>query len=151
VPSLDDDERTVAVLFARSSPPRWVTIGYGVGVRVPAHVVTPGFVVLSAYDDDALDAWIKAHEFVSYTRHHRQPRHLPLASQTSAGTRLLAHRATTRRLPARRSRGADRPRRCKGAVGGGKSRTLALALAKPASSSSAIGTICASRQSRPAA
>jgi IclR family pca regulon transcriptional regulator len=61
---LDDHE---VVYIARSSPPRWVTIGYGVGVRIPAHVVTPGFVVLSTLDDAALDAWIAVHDFVSFT------------------------------------------------------------------------------------
>lgn len=55
------------VYVARSSPPRWVTIGYGVGVRIPAHVVTPGFVVLAKLDDAALDAWVAAHDFVSFT------------------------------------------------------------------------------------
>jgi IclR family pca regulon transcriptional regulator len=55
------------VYVARSSPPRWVTIGYAVGVRIPAHVVTPGFVVLSTLDSAALEAWIEAHEFVSFT------------------------------------------------------------------------------------
>jgi IclR family transcriptional regulator, pca regulon regulatory protein len=61
---LDDHE---VVYVARSSPPRWVTIGYGVGVRIPAHVVTPGVVVLSTLDDTALDAWIAVHDFVSFT------------------------------------------------------------------------------------
>jgi IclR family pca regulon transcriptional regulator len=61
---LDDHE---VVYIARSSPPRWVTIGYGVGVRIPAHVVTPGFTVLSTFDDAALDAWIAVHDFVSFT------------------------------------------------------------------------------------
>jgi IclR family pca regulon transcriptional regulator len=62
------DEHEV-VYIARSSPPRWLTIGYAVGVRVPAHVVTPGVVILSTYSDAALDAWIAAHEFASFTAH----------------------------------------------------------------------------------
>ena len=62
------DEHEV-VYIARSSPPRWLTIGYSVGVRVPAHVVTPGVVILATYDDAALDAWIAAHPFASFTTH----------------------------------------------------------------------------------
>jgi IclR family pca regulon transcriptional regulator len=57
------------VYIARSSPPRWLTIGYAVGVRVPAHVVTPGVVILSTFTDAALDTWIAAHEFASFTAH----------------------------------------------------------------------------------
>jgi IclR family pca regulon transcriptional regulator len=52
------------VYVARSNPPR-----YQVGVRVPAHVVTPGFAILSTYRDDALEAWIAEHEFTSFTSH----------------------------------------------------------------------------------
>lgn len=55
------------VYVARSNPPRYVSIGYQVGVRVPAHVVTPGFAVLSTFSDEALDAWIAEHEFASFT------------------------------------------------------------------------------------
>jgi IclR family transcriptional regulator, pca regulon regulatory protein len=55
------------VYVARSSPPRWVTIGYNVGVRIPAHVVTPGYIALSRLDDAALDAWIAEHDFVRFT------------------------------------------------------------------------------------
>lgn len=62
------DEHEV-VYIARSSPPRWLTIGYAVGVRVPAHVVTPGVVILATYSDAALDAWIAAHPFASFTAH----------------------------------------------------------------------------------
>lgn len=57
------------VYVARSSPPRWVSIGYQVGVRVPAHVVTPGQSILSTWDDAALDAWLAAHDFASFTPH----------------------------------------------------------------------------------
>src|SRR2546423_5492417 len=55
------------VYVARSNPPRYVSIGYQVGVRVPAHVVTPGFAILSTFADDALDAWIAEHEFTGFT------------------------------------------------------------------------------------
>jgi IclR family transcriptional regulator, pca regulon regulatory protein len=57
------------VYMARSNPPRYVSIGYHVGVRVPAHVVTPGIAILSTFSDDALDAWIARHEFSSFTSH----------------------------------------------------------------------------------
>ena len=62
------DEHEV-IYIARSAPPRWLTIGYGVGVRVPAHVVTPGVVILSTFDDEALEAWIATHDFVKFTAH----------------------------------------------------------------------------------
>lgn len=55
------------IYVARSAPPRWLTIGYGVGVRVPAHVVTPGVVILATWPDEALDAWVAAHEFSKFT------------------------------------------------------------------------------------
>jgi IclR family pca regulon transcriptional regulator len=55
------------VYVARSNPPRYVSIGYQVGVRVPAHVVTPGFAILSTFSDAALDAWIGEHAFTSFT------------------------------------------------------------------------------------
>jgi IclR family pca regulon transcriptional regulator len=60
------DEHEV-VYVARSAPPQWLTIGYVVGVRVPAHVVTPGPAILSTFADAALDAWIAAHAFSSFT------------------------------------------------------------------------------------
>ena len=60
------DEHEV-VYIARSASPRWLTIGYAPGVRVPAHVVTPGVVVLATFADAALDDWLAAHEFTSFT------------------------------------------------------------------------------------
>jgi IclR family pca regulon transcriptional regulator len=57
------------VYVAQSSPPRSVSIGYHVGVRVPAHVVTPGVVMLAARDDASIEAWTAAHDFVSFTAH----------------------------------------------------------------------------------
>ena len=57
------------VYMARSNPPRFVSIGYQVGVRVPAHVVTPGFCILSTFGEEALDAWIAGHEFTGFTSH----------------------------------------------------------------------------------
>ncbi|WP_290873836.1 IclR family transcriptional regulator C-terminal domain-containing protein [Aquabacterium sp.] len=55
------------VYVARSSAPRGVSIGYQAGVRVPAHVVAPGIVMLSAMADDVLDSWIDAHAFGNFT------------------------------------------------------------------------------------
>ena len=57
------------VYVARSNPPRFVSVGYHVGVRVPAHGVTPGVVILATWPDEALDAWIAAHDFARYTAH----------------------------------------------------------------------------------
>jgi IclR family pca regulon transcriptional regulator len=55
------------VYLARSSPPRFVSIGYQVGVRAPAHVVTPGVVILSTWPEEAMDRWVDEHEFTSFT------------------------------------------------------------------------------------
>lgn len=55
------------VYLARSNAPRMVSIGFHPGARVPAHVVSQGFVLLSTFDDAALDAWIAAHDFVTFT------------------------------------------------------------------------------------
>lgn len=51
------------VYLARSNSPRVISIGYYAGARIPAHVVTPGVVMLAARDDEALDAWIAGHDF----------------------------------------------------------------------------------------
>ena len=57
------------VYLARSNPPRFVSIGYQVGVRAPAHVVTPGIAILSTFSDAQLDAWIAGHDFASFSAH----------------------------------------------------------------------------------
>ena len=57
------------VYVARSNAPRFVSIGYQVGVRVPAHVVTPGVVIASTWSDERLDAWIAEHDFAAFTAH----------------------------------------------------------------------------------
>lgn len=57
------------VYVARSSPPRWVSIGYQVGVRVAAHAVTPGVVILATRPQDEIRAWIDEHDFASFTAH----------------------------------------------------------------------------------
>lgn len=55
------------VYVARSNPPRFVSIGYQVGVRIPAHVVTPGVVMLAAMERADAERWIAAHDFVGFT------------------------------------------------------------------------------------
>ncbi|MBI5717134.1 MAG: helix-turn-helix domain-containing protein [Burkholderiales bacterium] len=55
------------VYVARSNSPRLVSIGFHPGARAPAHVVTPGYVILSTFTDEALDRWIAAHEFTAFT------------------------------------------------------------------------------------
>lgn len=69
---LDGNE---VVYLARSSPPRYVSIGYQVGVRVPAHVVTPGVAILSTWSDDAIDQWIEGHTFSGFTAQTVVDRH----------------------------------------------------------------------------
>jgi IclR family pca regulon transcriptional regulator len=113
---LDDHE---VVYIARSSPPRWVTIGYGVGVRIPAHVVTPGFVMLATLDDAVLEQWLDAHEFVSFTPHTVADKATFRAQVKQA--RALGYWHTEQQLDAG-LRGVavaliDRKGRCRGAVG----------------------------------
>ena len=55
------------VYVARSNSPRLVSIGFHAGARVPAHAVTPGPVLLSAFDEPALQRWVAEHEFAVYT------------------------------------------------------------------------------------
>ncbi|MDE2370381.1 MAG: helix-turn-helix domain-containing protein [Burkholderiales bacterium] len=57
------------VYIARSNSPRVISIGYHAGARVPAHVVTPGIVMLATLSDTQLDAWIAGHDFSSFTAH----------------------------------------------------------------------------------
>jgi IclR family pca regulon transcriptional regulator len=107
------------VYIARSASPRWVTIGYGVGVRVPAHVVTAGVVVLSTFDDAALDAWIAQHDFAKFTAHTTTDRRRFRADVLAA--RALGYWQTDQQLDLG-LRGMsvpliDRKGRCRGAVG----------------------------------
>jgi IclR family pca regulon transcriptional regulator len=55
------------VYLARSNSPRVISIGFQVGARVPAHVVSPGCVILSTYAKPELDAWLAAHTFGKFT------------------------------------------------------------------------------------
>lgn len=57
------------VYIARSNSPRVVSIGFHSGARVPAHVVTPGVVLLARMNDEALSKWIDEHEFAVFTTH----------------------------------------------------------------------------------
>ena len=57
------------VYLARSNSPRVVSIGFQVGARVPAHVVSPGAVLLSTLDDATLDDWLAGHDFGHFTSH----------------------------------------------------------------------------------
>lgn len=107
------------VYIARSTSPRWVTIGYGVGVRVPAHVVTPGFVLLATLDDASLEQWLDAHEFVSFTPHTVASRSAFRSQVRQA--RALGYWHTESQLdPGLRGVAValiDRKGRCRGAVG----------------------------------
>ncbi len=55
------------VYLARSNTPRVVSIGFHAGARMPAHLVSPGYVALATFSADKLDAWIAAHEFSRFT------------------------------------------------------------------------------------
>jgi IclR family pca regulon transcriptional regulator len=57
------------VYLARSNSPRVVSIGFHVGARVPAHVVSPGYVILATWSKARLDAWTEAHDFGKFTPH----------------------------------------------------------------------------------
>ena len=57
------------VYLARSNSPRVVSIGFQVGARVPAHVVSPGAVLLSTLADATLDDWLAGHDFGHFTSH----------------------------------------------------------------------------------
>lgn len=57
------------VYLARGNSPRVISIGFHVGARVPAHVVSPGYVILSTFDRAALDGWIAGHDFGRFTPH----------------------------------------------------------------------------------
>ncbi|MDM0111072.1 IclR family transcriptional regulator C-terminal domain-containing protein [Variovorax sp. J22R133] len=64
VGTLDGHE---VVYLSRSNAPRIVSIGYHPGARVPAHVVSQGYAILSTFEDTALDAWIAKHEMATFT------------------------------------------------------------------------------------
>jgi IclR family pca regulon transcriptional regulator len=55
------------VYLERSNSPRVVSIGFQAGARIPAHVVAPGFAILSTLSPDKLDDWIASHDFARFT------------------------------------------------------------------------------------
>jgi IclR family pca regulon transcriptional regulator len=55
------------VYIARSNSPRLVSIGFHAGARAPAHVVTPGVLLLSRLPERSLRRWLDEHEFASFT------------------------------------------------------------------------------------
>jgi IclR family transcriptional regulator, pca regulon regulatory protein len=61
---LDGDE---VVYVARSNSPRLVSIGFHSGDRAPAHVVSPGTVLLATLPDAALRRWVARHDFAGFT------------------------------------------------------------------------------------
>ena len=61
---LDGDE---IVYLERSNSPRVVSIGFHPGARTPAHVVSPGFAILSTFTRPRLEDWMAAHDFSRFT------------------------------------------------------------------------------------
>jgi IclR family transcriptional regulator, pca regulon regulatory protein len=58
------------VYLARSAPPQVVvSVGFQVGTRVSAHLVTAGVAILSTWKPEALEAWLARHDFASFTPH----------------------------------------------------------------------------------
>jgi IclR family transcriptional regulator, pca regulon regulatory protein len=55
------------VYIARSNSPRLVSIGFQAGARAPAHVVSPGTVLLATLKDTALLKWAAGHDFGAFT------------------------------------------------------------------------------------
>jgi IclR family transcriptional regulator, pca regulon regulatory protein len=55
------------VYLVRSNSPRVISIGFHAGARMPAHVVSPGYAILSTFGKARLDAWIEAHDFAKFT------------------------------------------------------------------------------------
>lgn len=113
---LDGDD---VVYIARSTSPRLVSIGFQAGTRAPAHVVSPGTVLLATLKDPALLKWAAAHDFGAFTpntvtdrdtfveqvRRARLQDHWTAAGQLDAGLCGIA-------VPLR-----DRRGRCVAAVG----------------------------------
>jgi IclR family transcriptional regulator, pca regulon regulatory protein len=64
VSALDGHE---VVYLVRSNSPRVVSIGFHAGARMPAHVVSTGYAILSTFGLPQLDAWIAHHDFGRFT------------------------------------------------------------------------------------
>ena len=107
------------VYVARSNSPRVVSIGYHVGARLPAHVITPGVVMLSEKTDAELDTWVEEHDFNAFSPHTIRDRDKFITCVQKA--RSLGYWMTEQMLDAG-LRGIavalkDRRGVCKGAVG----------------------------------
>lgn len=107
------------VYVARSNSPRVVSIGYHLGARLPAHVVTPGIVMLGELKDAELRAWIDTHTFSVHSPHTVTDKAKFLEMVLHA--RALGYWVTEQMLDAG-LRGIalalkDRRGRCKGAIG----------------------------------
>ncbi len=53
--------------LVRSNSARLLAVGFQPGARAPAHVVSPGPVLLAAWSEAALEAWLAEHDFGRYT------------------------------------------------------------------------------------
>ncbi|MBQ0945496.1 helix-turn-helix domain-containing protein [Ideonella sp. 4Y16] len=112
------DEHEV-VYVARSLSNQMMTIGFPVGARVPAHVVTPGVAILSTFSEARLAHWIAAHAFSAFTpRTTTDPQRFLADVQTA---RALGYWVTEQQLtpglrglamPVKNARG-----QCVGAIG----------------------------------
>jgi len=96
-----------------------VSIGFEVGARVPAHVVTPGVVLPATLPDDELAAWAEAHEFSAFTSRTVTERRRFLAEVRAA--RVHDYWIVEQQLDAGLTGVAlalkDRRARCKGSIG----------------------------------
>jgi IclR family pca regulon transcriptional regulator len=107
------------VYVARSNSPRLVSIGFHPGARAPAHVVTPGLVMLSRCADAVLRRWVSEHEFASFTAQTITSRATFL--ELVRGVRRVDHWVTQQQLDAGLVGVAvplvDRHGQCKAALG----------------------------------
>jgi IclR family pca regulon transcriptional regulator len=107
------------VYIARSNSPRVVSIGFHAGARVPAHVVSPGTVLLATLKDSALVKWVEAHEFAGFTSNTMTDKASFLAQVRAA--RSQDHWITSGQLDAGLTGVAmtlkDRHGECKAAIG----------------------------------
>jgi IclR family pca regulon transcriptional regulator len=55
------------VYISRSNSPRLVSTGFYPGLRVPAHVVTPGVALLATLEEKTLRRWVGEHVFTAFT------------------------------------------------------------------------------------
>ena len=83
-------DRHEVVYLARSNSPRVVSIGFHVGARTPAHVVSAGYAVLSTLEPEALEAWIAEHDFAGFTPNTITD--VPAFRAAVAATRALGYR-----------------------------------------------------------